>query len=300
MRRVTNLPLRRQLSRFFPMSLALLAILPLACQRGRENNKASDRKTEFSLPKPADKVIPWPMADVKHFEVDLGPGIKIKLVRIEPVKFVMGSPKAEQDYVRQQNANESGNHAKDELGHEVEIVEPFYIGVYPITQAEYENVMRRNPSYFGSEWKAKAKESKVDTSRFPVDQVSWDDAIDFCRNLSQRDNKRFDLPTEAEWEYACRAGSTGAFHYGNSLSSTQANFNGNYPYGADKGPFLKRPTEVGSYESNAFGLYDMHGNVFQWCKDWYQRDYYDESPIRNPQGPSTGNRPCNPWRCLVP
>jgi formylglycine-generating enzyme required for sulfatase activity len=86
-----------------------------------------------------------------------------------------------------------------------------------------------------------------------------------------------DLPTEAEWEYACRAGTETAFHYGNSLSSQQSNFNGNNPYGdASKGPNLQRTTKVGSYAANAWGLYDMHGNVLQWCKDWYAKDYQNQ------------------------
>jgi formylglycine-generating enzyme required for sulfatase activity len=89
-----------------------------------------------------------------------------------------------------------------------------------------------------------------------------------------------DLPTEAEWEYACRAGTETAFHYGGSLSSLQANFNGNNPYGgAAKGPFLQRTTEVGSYAPNAWGLYDMHGNVLQWCKDRYDKDYHETDGI---------------------
>lgn len=102
--------------------------------------------------------------------------------------------------------------------------------------------------------------------------------MEFCRvaSLSPAVKDKgwvVDLPTEAEWEYACRAGTTTVFHYGNSLSSEQANFNGNPYGGAAKGPFLGRTTKVGSYAPNAWGLYDMHGNVFQWCKDWYHKDY---------------------------
>jgi formylglycine-generating enzyme required for sulfatase activity len=96
------------------------------------------------------------------------------------------------------------------------------------------------------------------------------------------------LPTEAEWEYACRGGASSyqTFHYGNSLSSTQANFNGDYPYGgAAKGPYLTRTCKVGSYNANGFGLHDMHGNVWVWCQDWYDQDYYKQSATKDPSGP---------------
>ena len=95
---------------------------------------------------------------------------------------------------------------------------------------------------------------------------------------------------EAEWEYACRAGTTTAFHYGGSLCSTQADFDGNHPHGgAARGPYLERTCKVGSYRPNAFGLFDMHGNVWEWCSDWFAADYYKVSPPRDPSGPSDGS-----------
>jgi formylglycine-generating enzyme required for sulfatase activity len=100
------------------------------------------------------------------------------------------------------------------------------------------------------------------------------------------------LPTEAEWEYSCRGGAPAyqVFHFGNSLSSTQANFDGTSPYGsAGKGVYLERTCKVGSYGKNRFGLHDMHGNVWEWCSDWYGADYYGKSPRRDPQGPSEGS-----------
>ena len=116
----------------------------------------------------------------------------------------------------------------------------------------------------------------------------------FCERLSARpeevDAKRkYRLPTEAEWEYACRAGTSTAFHFGDSLSSNQANFNGNYPAsGGEEGKYLRRTTAVGSYEPNAFGLYDMHGNVAEWCADWYDPEYFSNSPQEDPLGPPFG------------
>jgi formylglycine-generating enzyme required for sulfatase activity len=223
----------------------------------------------------------------KHMDVDLGGGVRMKLVRIEAGKFMMGaSTQREQEGIRKFAGEKPVDQEKP---HEVEISKPFYMGVYAVTQAEYEKVMGKNPSYFSRDGGGAKEVAGLNTARLPVEYVSWEDAMQFCRKLSQMEGKTVDLPTEAEWEYACRAGSTEAFHYGNALSSKQANFDGNNPYGeADRGAWLKRPAGVGSYKPNAFGLYDMHGNVRQCCKDWYKRDYYDESPPRDPQGPATG------------
>ncbi len=121
----------------------------------------------------------------------------------------------------------------------------------------------------------------------PVTNVSWNDAMAFITWLKEKTGEPFRLPTEAEWEYACRAGTTTIFHFGDSLSSHQANFDGNFPFGeAIKGPCKQDLAPVGSYDPNAWGLYDMHGNVFEWCADLYYENYYQESPSENPQGPN--------------
>jgi formylglycine-generating enzyme required for sulfatase activity len=210
-------------------------------------------------------------------ELDLGGGVKMKLVRAEPGKFQMGSPPDE------------ATRRADEARHEVEITRPYCLGVYTVTQAQYRQVMGMRPSYFSAKGDGRDKVSGLDTDDFPVESVSWDEAMDFCRIVSLLPAVRdkgwvVDLPTEAEWEYACRAGTQTAFHYGDSVSSRQANFNGENPYGgADKGPNLQRTTRVGSYEANAWGLYDMHGNVLQWCKDWYDKDYRNQDKKDTPQ-----------------
>jgi formylglycine-generating enzyme required for sulfatase activity len=135
--------------------------------------------------------------------------------------------------------------------------------------------------------------SGLDTRRFPVEQVSWDDARQFCEGLSElaeerAAGRRYRLPTEAEWEYACRAGANTSFSFGAELNGRQANCNGGDPYGtAVEGPFLERTAQVGSYPPNAFGLYDMHGNVFEWCADWYGD--YTNSPSDDPTGPVAGD-----------
>lgn len=135
----------------------------------------------------------------------------------------------------------------------------YFVGVYAVTQEQYERVMGENLSFF----KSIAGEN---TRLFPVEIVSWEGAKEFCKRLSKMDNSlTYRLPTEKEWEYACRAGTTTEFNFGDSISSTQANFNGNYTCGgANNGPYLERTCQVGSYKPNGFGLYDMHGNVWEW------------------------------------
>jgi formylglycine-generating enzyme required for sulfatase activity len=203
--------------------------------------------------------------------------IGMKLVSIPAGKFVMGSPAGE------------GERDPTELQHDVTITRPFYLGVYEVTQAEYAKVAGQNPSFFGPK--------NGGGPEHPVDQVRWGDAVSFCQKLSalpeeKKAGRVYRLPSEAEWEYACRAGTMTAFHLGNALSSEQANFNGKYPYGgAAKGPYVKQTRKVGSYQANAWGLHDMHGNVWEWCADYYDPDYYKNSPKEDPKGPAKGVMP---------
>ncbi len=210
--------------------------------------------------------------------------IDMKLVEISMGEFLMGSPEGDI------SANED-----EKPQHGVTITNPFFMGIYEVTQNEYERVMEANPSYFSKTGRSKGKVAGLDTRRFPVEYVRWKEAMEFCGKLSELPQEKsagrvYRLPTEAEWEFACRAGTTTAFHFDNLLSSAQANFNGMLPSpGVPTGPFLGRPTTVGSYKPNALGLYDMHGNVWEWCSDWYRADYYKDSPSVDPPGAASSS-----------
>ena len=155
------------------------------------------------------------------------------------------------------------------------VVSDFYIGKYEVTQKEWIDIMGTNPSYFKG------------CDNCPVEYVSWDDVQEFLKKLNQKIGKTYRLPTEAEWEYACRAGTTTPFNTGNNLTTSQANYNGNI--NNPKGEYREKTMPVGSFAPNALGLCDMHGNVWEWCGDWYDEKYYISSPHDNPKGPSTGS-----------
>jgi formylglycine-generating enzyme required for sulfatase activity len=199
----------------------------------------------------------------------------IKLVLIPAGTFLMGSPESE-----------PGHRLNEGPEHEVSITRPFYLGVAPVTQGQYEQVLGKNPARFHA--------GTGGGPDHPVETVSWEDAAAFCRRLSERAEESragrvYRLPTEAEWEYTCRSGTATPFSPGAALSSRQANFDGAYPGGgATSGPALKQTSRVGSYPANNFGLCDVHGNVWEWCADWYAEDYYRVSPRRDPPGPAAG------------
>jgi formylglycine-generating enzyme required for sulfatase activity len=194
-------------------------------------------------------------------------------------------------------AREQGRSADEGPAHDVTLTRPFYLGVYPVTQEQYQRLMGTNPSHFCRGGRGKGQVKEEDCHLFPAEKVTWGNAVAFCRKLSEQPDERthnrlYRLPTEAEWEYACRAGKTGEpFHFGATLNATQANFDGTQPYGrAAVGPYLKRPTAVGGYPPNDFGLFDVHGNVWEWCQDWYGEDYYAHSPPQDPLGPEEGEQ----------
>jgi formylglycine-generating enzyme required for sulfatase activity len=188
--------------------------------------------------------------------------VKMAMAWIPPGEFMMGSPAGEPERV------------SDETQHRVRLTKGFWMGTTPVTQAQWEAVMGSNPSNFKG-------------ADLPVEAVSWDDCQKFCTKLSQREGKKVRLPTEAEWEYACRAGSTTPFSFGTTISTDQANYDGNYTYGSGrKGLYRQKTTPVGQFHPNAWGLYDMHGNVWEWCADWYGE--YPKTKATDYMGPASG------------
>jgi formylglycine-generating enzyme required for sulfatase activity len=189
-----------------------------------------------------------------YFVEDLGNGVMLEMVEIPAGTFYMGSPE-----------NEKGRSYTESPQHQVN-VPSFFIGKYPLTQAQYQAIMGNNPAYFNG-------------NNRPVECVSWDDGVAFCQKLSQKTGKNYKLPSEAQWEYACRAGTTTPFYFGESITPYLVNYDGNYAYAAaPKGQYRKQTTDVGTFPPNAFGLYDMHGNVWEWCEDDWQKNYID-API---------------------
>jgi formylglycine-generating enzyme required for sulfatase activity len=185
------------------------------------------------------------------FTEDLGNGVKLEMIAIPGGTFWMGSP-----------ANEAERGDNESPQHQV-TVPSFFMGKYPLTQAQYQAIMGKNPAYFKG-------------NNRPVENVSWDDAVRFCQKLSQRTGKNYRLPSEAEWEYACRAGTKTPFSFGDNITTDLVNYDGTYPYkSAPKGKYREQTTDVGTFPPNAFGLYDMHGNVWEWCEDDWHENYID-------------------------
>jgi formylglycine-generating enzyme required for sulfatase activity len=191
--------------------------------------------------------------------------IGMKLTLIPAGEFMMGSPDSDSDAAGDEKPQ-----------HRVRITKAFYLGATEVTQEQYEKVMGQNPSSF--------TESGPDA---PVENVSWDDAQGFCRKLSElaeekEAGRRYRLPTEAEWEYACRAGSAEKYCDGDDESTL-----GDYAWYGENSD--GKTHQVGQKNLNAWGLYDMHGNVWEWCADWYDGEFYAQSPPNDPSGPPTGS-----------
>ncbi|MBD2269256.1 SUMF1/EgtB/PvdO family nonheme iron enzyme [Anabaena sp. FACHB-1391] len=185
----------------------------------------------------------------RYFMEYLGNGVTLEMAAIPGGTFMMGSPE-----------NEAGKEDWESPQHQV-TVPGFFIGKYQLTQKQYQAIMGNNPSFLKG-------------SNRPVERVNWNNAVKFCELLSERTGKTYRLPSEAEWEYACRAGTTTPFYFGETITTDLANYHGNYTYAsAPRGEYRKQTTDVGPFPPNAFGLYDMHGNVWEWCLDDWVNSY---------------------------
>lgn len=204
---------------------------------------------------------------------DLGRGISLKVKLIPAGTFMMGTTQRETEIVKRMGGRGAFT-VNQEPRHEVTITRPFYMGIYTVTQEQYMQVCGDNPSV-----------NKA--PRNPVAGVLWTESDAFCKKLSEKAGRPVHLPTEAQWEYACRAGTTTAFHFADEISTSQANYDGDMVWGnGKKAVYRAKPMPVGSFKPNAWGLYDMHGNIAQWCADWYDKDYYARSPASDPMGPA--------------
>jgi uncharacterized protein (TIGR02996 family) len=184
--------------------------------------------------------------------------VGMRFAWIPSCTFLMGSPEEEE------------GRDEDEWRHRVTLTHGYYLGVHPVTQGEWQAVLDTNPSRFPGD-------------DLPVDNVSRDACRLFCERLREIDGLGYRLPTEAEWEFACRAGSTGPFHFGATLSTQQANYAGYQAYGrGSEGEWRRQTTPVGIFPANAFGLSDMHGNVWEWCEDLFGP--YAHSDVSDPRG----------------
>jgi formylglycine-generating enzyme required for sulfatase activity len=193
-------------------------------------------------------------------------GVELRMAFIPPGSFLMGSPKSEKD------------RGIAETRHSVTLTQGVWLGISPVTQAQWRAVMGTDPSHFQGD-------------ELPVETVSWDDAQAFCTRVRELTGVEARLPTEAEWEYAARAGTTTPFYWGAELNGTQANVNGDYPYGTTaKGPRLETTTAAGTYAGvspHPWGLVDVIGNVWEWCGDWYAS--YPSGEAVDPAGPESGS-----------
>jgi formylglycine-generating enzyme required for sulfatase activity len=203
--------------------------------------------------------------EAEYFVEDLGNGVMLEMVHIPGGEFLMGVPDGE-----------DGADDDEKPQHLVKVPE-FWLGKFAITQAQYEAITGKNSSHFTE-----------NGQNCPVERVTWDAAVAFCEALTVRTGREYRLPSEAEWEYACRAGTTTPFYFGPTITTELANYRGQdweykgttYPGKYGKGPyggFLEKTLEVGQFPPNAFGLYDLHGNVWEWCQDvWH--DSYEGAP----------------------
>jgi formylglycine-generating enzyme required for sulfatase activity len=192
----------------------------------------------------------------RYYREDLGNGVYLDMVYIAGGDFLMGE--VEIEYAGSYN---------ERPGHQV-TVPNFWLGKYQVTQAQWQAIMGENPAL-----------ALFQGANRPLESVSWDGCQEFCRRLSERTERQYRLPSEAEWEYACRAGTTTPFNCGETITTDLANYDGNYTYAdEEEGQYREGTVEVGSFPPNPWGIYDMHGNVWEWCEDGWH-DNYSDAPV---------------------
>jgi len=268
----------------------------LSLQSGGEVKRSVALKEPVVTPAPSTNPGPERVTRTPSLEVPVpseplpaqwtSPSTGMTLIRIKGGEFMMGSP------------DDDTKAQRDEKPQHKVRISPFYLGVTEVTQKQYVQVMGNNTSYFSPEGRGKGRVARQSTDQFPVESVSWLDAIRFCNGLSKKDGQSayyeiagddvripnpkgsgYRLPTEAEWEYACRAGAATKYSFGDDPSEL-----GDSAWYSGNASNTTHP--VGQKRPNAFGLYDMHGNVWEWCWDWYSDSYYKEPVVDDPLGPS--------------
>ncbi|MEM8674514.1 MAG: SUMF1/EgtB/PvdO family nonheme iron enzyme [Cyanobacteria bacterium P01_G01_bin.67] len=213
----------------------------------------------------------------EYFREDLGDDVTLDMVDIPGGKFLMGTDDTEIKRLNQKYNTDRFN--REQPQHEV-TVSPFFMGKYPVTQAQWQVIASRTDLKVKRDLKLNPARFKdlEDSDRRPVERVSWYDAVEFCQRLLKLTDQEYHLPSEAEWEYACRAGTTTPFYFGETITADLANYNGNYTYANEpKGEHREQTTPVGRFPPNAFGLYDLHGNVWEWCGDTWHDNYQGAS-----------------------
>jgi len=241
--------------------LLLMLLIAVGCDDSTESEQATEQP-QPEQPQPDPVPADLPVIELPSITNTLG----MKLTLIPAGTFMMGSPESEED------------REDDEPQHEVTISKAFYMQTTEVTQGQWKAVMGTEP------WKG---ESFVkEGANYPAVYVSWDDAVAYCKKLSEKEGKTYRLPTEAQWEYACRAGTKTTWSFGNDEKAL-----GDYAWYHKNAWDIdeKYAHQVGLKKPNAFGLYDMHGNVYEWCHDYYGGDYYKQSPEQDPTGPASGS-----------
>jgi formylglycine-generating enzyme required for sulfatase activity len=256
------------------LTVALLAFEPVAF--GQAGNPGGDTVT-------------------KELSLDLGKGVSMKLVLIPAGKFKMGNRDTPAGTVKKYGGRASRQvneeHLADEYPvHKVTISKPFYMGIYELTQTQWKAVMGTEPWMTETgEKMAAAQPRPGNVDDYPAVWMNSYDAIEFCRKLSKKTGRTVSLPTEAQWEYACRAGTTTAFSFGDDLSKL---IDHGWYGGRARDPKEDYAHRVGQKKPNAWGLYDMHGNVWEFCSDWYDKDFYSRSPSVDPENTTETDLRC--------